>query len=101
MPSLALTIGRERGPVLLGQPLELTIPVRLDATEDFDNLLHTHPALFMVQYSLAQTLLRRGMKPDVVLGYSLGEWVALAVSGALPPALTAATQELILRLKLR
>lgn len=38
VPSLALTIGRARGPVLLGQPLELTIPVRLDATEDFDNL---------------------------------------------------------------
>lgn len=53
-------------------------------SEPFDNLLDSHPALFCIQYALAQTLLRRGMKPDLVLGYSLGEWVALAVAGALP-----------------
>lgn len=53
-------------------------------SEPFDNLLHTHPALLCIQYSLAQTLLRRGMKPDLVLGYSLGEWIALSASGVLP-----------------
>ena len=54
----------------------------------FDNLSHSHPSLFCIQYSLAQTLLRKGMKPDFLLGYSLGEWVALTVSGALSFATT-------------
>lgn len=55
-----------------------------DRFTDFVELRHTHPALFAVQYSLAQTLLHRGMKPDLLLGYSLGEIVAAAVGGALP-----------------
>lgn len=50
----------------------------------FDYLPHTHPALFCIQYSLAQTLIQRGIKPDLMVGYSLGEWVVAAVSGALP-----------------
>src|SRR5690349_3091584 len=48
------------------------------ASVEFDNILHTHPALFCVQYSLAQTLLRRNLKPDLLLGYSLGEFVGAA-----------------------
>ena len=51
---------------------------------EFDEILHTHPALFCIQYSLARTLLRRGLKPDLLLGYSLGEFVSAAVGGALP-----------------
>lgn len=50
----------------------------------FDELRHTHPALFCLQYSLARTLLRRNHKPDLLLGYSLGEIVAAAVAGAMP-----------------
>lgn len=53
-----------------------------DRFADFVELRHTHPALFAVQYSLAQTLLHRGMKPDLLLGYSLGEMIAAAVAGA-------------------
>ena len=59
-----------------------------DRSLPFDNLSHSHPALFCIQFSLAQTLLRKGLKPDLLLGYSLGEWVALTVSGALPFATT-------------
>jgi acyl transferase domain-containing protein len=51
---------------------------------EFDNILHTHPALFCVQYSLAQALLQRNLRPDLLLGYSLGEFVAAAIGGALP-----------------
>jgi acyl transferase domain-containing protein len=53
-------------------------------SEVFDHLPHTHPALFCIQYSLAQALLQRGFTPDMALGYSLGEIVAWTVSGALP-----------------
>jgi acyl transferase domain-containing protein len=50
---------------------------------EFDDILYTHPSLFSIQYSLAQTLLRRGWRPDLLLGYSLGEFVAAAVGGAI------------------
>ncbi len=48
-----------------------------------DNLKYTHPAIFMVEYSLAMTLIEMGIYPDIVLGSSLGEFTSLAVSGVL------------------
>lgn len=48
----------------------------------FDNILYTHPALFMVQYALAAALTDSGVVPSYVIGSSLGEYVAAAVSGA-------------------
>ncbi len=47
----------------------------------FDNLFYTHPAIFMVEYSISQVLLDIGIYPDYVLGASLGEFAAAAVSG--------------------
>jgi acyl transferase domain-containing protein len=52
----------------------------------FDQLQYTHPALFMIQYALARTLIEQGVKPDRVLGISLGESVALCIAGVLPAA---------------
>jgi acyl transferase domain-containing protein len=52
----------------------------------FDHLLHTHPALFMVQFALAKTLLTEGFPaPQALLGASLGEFVAAAVGGVAEP----------------
>lgn len=39
--------------------------------------------LFMTQYSLACTFIEMGMIPDALAGYSLGEFIAGAVSGAM------------------
>ncbi|MDM5187013.1 ACP S-malonyltransferase [Bacillus sp. DX4.1] len=50
-------------------------------TDVFDRLLYTHPAIFMVEYSLAQVLLRDGVEPNFVLGTSLGEFSAAAIAG--------------------
>ena len=47
----------------------------------FDRLEASHPALFLVQYALAKTLLHHGMRPDMLLGASLGETVAQSVAG--------------------
>ncbi|MCK4841721.1 MAG: acyltransferase domain-containing protein [Methylococcales bacterium] len=48
-------------------------------SESFDQILYTHPALFMVQYSLAKTLLAENLpSPDYLFGASLGEFVAAA-----------------------
>jgi acyl transferase domain-containing protein len=51
--------------------------------EPMTRLRESHPALFAFQFALAQTLFARGLRPDAVLGYSLGEIVALAVAGVL------------------
>lgn len=49
--------------------------------DSFDRTLLTHPAIFMVEYSLAQTLIQAGVRPDMVLGASLGTFAAAAVAG--------------------
>ncbi|WP_339254515.1 acyltransferase domain-containing protein [Paenibacillus sp. FSL P2-0136] len=45
--------------------------------------LFTHSAIFMVQYSAAQMILSKGIIPTHVLGISLGEFTAAAISGVL------------------
>lgn len=52
-------------------------------SELFDNILYTHPAIFMVEYSLAQALIECGIYPDYVLGSSLGEFTACAIGGVM------------------
>ncbi|MDE9539676.1 type I polyketide synthase [Xenorhabdus bovienii] len=41
----------------------------------------TQPALFVVEYSLAQLWISWGIKPDVMIGHSVGEYVAACISG--------------------
>lgn len=51
--------------------------------DPFDRLTVTHPAIFMVEYSLAQALMQAGVRPDMVLGVSMGSFAAAAVAGFL------------------
>jgi acyl transferase domain-containing protein len=51
--------------------------------DPFDRTLFSHPAIFMVEYSLAQTLMAEGVRPDMVLGLSLGSFAAAAIAGFL------------------
>ena len=48
-----------------------------------DEIAVTHPAIFMVQYAVAQSLIERGVYPDLVLGASLGSFAAASVAGLL------------------
>jgi bacillaene synthase trans-acting acyltransferase len=59
--------------------------------DPFVRTLLTHPAIFMVEYSLAQCLIEAGVRPSLVLGASLGSFAAAAVAGFIEPgdALTA------------
>lgn len=38
----------------------------------------SHPAIFMVEYSLYKMLLSIGIIPDILVGFSLGEYIALS-----------------------
>ncbi|WP_460930941.1 acyltransferase domain-containing protein, partial [Oleiagrimonas citrea] len=41
------------------------------------------PAVFVIEYSLAQLLMSWGIVPQAMIGYSLGEFVAATVAGSL------------------
>ncbi|MFN3249758.1 acyltransferase domain-containing protein [Roseibium album] len=53
-------------------------------SDPFDRLEHSHPALFITQFAVAKLLQNQGVRPDLLLGASLGEFVAMSVSGMLP-----------------
>lgn len=41
---------------------------------------YTQPALFIMQYALGKTLIDLGIRPDVLIGHSVGEYVAATLS---------------------
>ncbi|HWW75156.1 MAG TPA: acyltransferase domain-containing protein, partial [Pyrinomonadaceae bacterium] len=52
----------------------------LDATA-LDNTAYTQPALYVVEYALAELWRSWGIEPDAVAGHSVGEYTAAAVAG--------------------
>jgi acyl transferase domain-containing protein/acyl carrier protein len=59
------------------------------ATEKLNQTWLTQPALFVVEYALAQLLMKWGIQPTAMIGYSIGEFVAACIAGvfSLPDAL--------------
>lgn len=53
---------------------KISFDFNIDYTE------YTQPLLFTIEYSLAQLWLSWGVEPDVVLGHSLGEYVAACIA---------------------
>lgn len=51
--------------------------------KDFEDLRHSHAALYSIGYSLTETLRDEGFVPDAVLGHSMGEYIAATVAGAM------------------
>ena len=52
-------------------------------SETFNRTLFTHPAIYTVEYALAQTVLSAGITPNYILGASLGEFAAAVLAGVL------------------
>ncbi len=71
-------------PYLDTQLLELLFPPDAAAAElaaaRLDQTGYTQPALFAIEYALAQLWLSWGVVPSVVLGHSVGEYVAATVA---------------------
>jgi len=70
-------------PLINRSLLEILYAPRANRFEPFLPIMQTHPAIMLVEVALARLLTHRGMRPDFLLGYSLGEYTALVVSGAL------------------
>jgi len=52
-----------------------------DATELLEQTAYTQPALFALEYALSEVWKSWGITPGVVLGHSVGEYVAACVAG--------------------
>jgi acyl transferase domain-containing protein len=58
--------------------------VREDAAaQKLNHTAMTQPALFSIEYALAQLWISFGVRPQALIGYSLGEYVAACLSGVL------------------
>lgn len=101
---LAEQCGIDISPLLLADPPTgradaLVFPGRGQSAPGADDglLPHAqtaHPFLFTIEYALATLLRHRGLTPDVLVGYSLGEYVAACLAGVftLPDALRVVTE---------
>lgn len=67
---------------VLDKPLLDVIFAEDEATSELINeTAYTQPALFAIEYALAQLWLSWGVRPDTVMGHSVGEYVAACLAG--------------------
>ena len=64
----------------LGRPL---LPLMFGDGEDLNQTAWTQPALFALEYALAQMWSSWGIVPSLVLGHSVGEYTAACVAGVM------------------
>lgn len=52
-----------------------------EAKKQLNNTAITQPALFVVEYALAQLWMHWGLRPNALIGHSIGEYVAATIAG--------------------
>ena len=67
---------------MLGRAAEASDPAR----EALRRTEIAQPAVFVAEYAVARLLMSWGVRPSMMLGYSLGEYVAACLAGVLPLA---------------
>lgn len=65
----------------LKQPLISVLYLEAGAESPIDETAYTQPALFSLEYALAQLWLSWGITPSIVMGHSVGEYVAACIAG--------------------
>lgn len=65
--------------------IEVLYDTNMSPADRFDELRYSHPALFVIQYALAKSLIEDGVRPSRLIGLSLGECVSMAVGGVVSP----------------
>ncbi|MBV9708102.1 MAG: acyltransferase domain-containing protein, partial [Chloroflexi bacterium] len=65
----------------LTQPLLSVMYDELDETSPLHETAYTQPALFALEYALAELWRSWGVEPSVVMGHSVGEYVAACIAG--------------------
>lgn len=64
----------------LDKPLSNILFLESDASSPINQTQYTQPALFAIEYSLYQLWQSWGIKPNIVMGHSIGEYVAATVA---------------------
>jgi malonyl CoA-acyl carrier protein transacylase len=67
--------------VILGRPLDSILYPQAGVEPVLNKTIYTQPALFAFEYSLAQLWMSWGIVPSVVMGHSIGEYVAACLAG--------------------
>jgi acyl transferase domain-containing protein/NADPH:quinone reductase-like Zn-dependent oxidoreductase/NADP-dependent 3-hydroxy acid dehydrogenase YdfG len=66
----------------LDDPLLSVVHPAVESAGQIDRTVYTQPALFAIEYALAELWQSWGVHPSAVIGHSLGEYVAACVAGA-------------------
>ncbi|MEM9271461.1 MAG: amino acid adenylation domain-containing protein [Cyanobacteria bacterium P01_F01_bin.143] len=81
-PSFQATI--DRCAEILESELELPLQNILfgeTTSNEINQTKYTQPAIFAIEYALAELWISWGIKPDIVMGHSVGEYVAACIAG--------------------
>uniref|UniRef100_UPI00307E4E9A aminotransferase class III-fold pyridoxal phosphate-dependent enzyme n=1 Tax=Ignavibacterium sp. TaxID=2651167 RepID=UPI00307E4E9A len=52
-----------------------------DTAKKLEQTVYTQPALFIIEYALAKLFMSYGIKPDFMIGHSVGDYVAASLAG--------------------